>query len=268
MSVVVSLGVIGLWAAPASAAVNCEFNGGEMRITMTSDGSSARLSLVGPTILVNESTCGSVPFATTLNTDRINVKDTTARGDTGFVIDLSGGDFEDSGGDEIPMKVNLGAGNLDTFAVGGGSGDDFWTFGNTGANLQRDAEAEIAFVRPPDVGLAVPGDGADRACAGGGRGTGNGSFFSWIMSGGSDGDALCGGSNVDRISGGAGPDRLRGSRSGDRLNGDAGNDRLFGSSGIDELRGHAGKDLLDGGANPDTCRGGKGRDTLRRCEGR
>ena len=268
---VVALGCSLVWLAyaPAAAATNCEFGAGVMRVRMTTGGSSATIQVdpVGGTlILVNGESCGVLPPATVLNTNVIRVIDTTAGKDTGVIVDLSGGEFANSG-TEIRFEINLGAGDRDVFAVSGSSGPDYWTFGTGGANLQHDNEAEIEFVRRPDFGIAAAREGPDRACANGGRGTGATTFFSWFMSGGASGDRVCGGSVIDLVVGGNGNDILRGFRSGDRLNGSAGDDRLFGARGIDLLRGQNGNDFLDGGSSVDTCRGGAGFDTRLHCEG-
>jgi Ca2+-binding RTX toxin-like protein len=240
---------------------SCIFENNKAKVRLLHDDSSAVLSLLGAAITMNGDPCGG---ATTATTDEINVRDTSNAGSTGVIIDLSGGQFVD-GSDPIPFVIDLRTGTRDTFAVAGTSGDDFFTLGADGANLQQDTEAEISFQSSPDIGFIVPRDGADTASARGGRGTGDKSFIVWAMSGGDGPDELKGGGGSDFISGSAGADDLIGDLGNDVLRGRGGDDHLAGKRGNDRLFGNNGDDTLLGGPGIDDCAGGAGDDDLTSC---
>jgi Ca2+-binding RTX toxin-like protein len=239
----------------------CTFENNKAKVRLLDDDSSAVLSVVGAAITMNGNPCTG---ATLVTTTEINVRDTSNGGSTGIIIDLSGGHFS-NGGNEIPIVIDLRTGTRDTFAVAGESGNDFFTLGADGANLQQDNEGEISFQSSPDIGFIVPQDGADTVSAKGGEGTGNKSFIVWAMSGGKGPDELKGGGGSDFISGSAGADDLVGDLGNDVLRGRGGNDRLAGKSGNDRLFGNNGNDTLLGGPGIDDCEGGAGDDDLTSC---
>jgi hypothetical protein len=206
--------------------------------------------------------CG---LATTATTTSIKVKDTSNDGSTGIIFDLTEGQFAD-GGNEIPIEIDLARGTLDVFGVVSGDGEDFWTFGFEKGNLQKDDNAEIDFVRPPDFGFGSMAGANDHACSGGNRGTGGPSQVGWVFSGGDGADTLCGGRNTDRIVGQGGDDNIKGNGGGDTLKGGDGDDRMSGNSSSDLLFGNKGGDGLNGGPGFDGCNGGPGGDTKSRCE--
>lgn len=252
----------GLSLTPARAEhESCTFDGSKVRVRLFHDDSSAALSVLAGAITMNGDPC---ELATVINTDEINVRDTSNGGSTGIIIDLSGGHFS-SGGAEIPFVINLRTGTRDTFGVIGESGDDFITFGRDGANLQDDGEAEVSFQSSPDAGLVAAQDGADRVCAKGGHGTGDKSPMLWAMSGGQGADKLCGGGGVNFLTGSGGADRLIGDDGPDVLRGRGGSDDLAGKRGNDRLFGGSGDDSLHGGRGIDHCRGGSGSDQLTSC---
>ncbi|MDQ3954348.1 MAG: hypothetical protein M3285_02215 [Actinomycetota bacterium] len=254
--------------ARADGVTNCSYSPMTMEVlvTLESDGADGVLSRTpspATAITWNGAPCDA---ATVLGTTAITIEDTTNDKDTGVVLDLSNGAFENSSGDEIPISVDLGSGKNDTFGVVGTSGKDYWSFGRRKGNLQKDDEAEIKLVSYPDLSFGVTGGGKDRACANGGRGTGDAALSTWVFSGGNGADRLCGGNATDGLFGEGGDDNLRGYGSPDLIKGDAGDDKIFGSSGNDELRGNDGSDEINGGTGQDLCYGGEGSDSLRRCE--
>jgi hypothetical protein len=258
------VGVVAPSVARAGGSVTCSQSAaGVMQINLEQDDSFAQLSRVGLALRVNADLC---PGATVVNTTRINVDDTSSRGSTAFVIDLSGGPISSESGDEIPVFVDLRAGELDTFGVSGSGADDFWTFGGQGANLQKDSAAEVRFQSSLDIGFGLSRGGDDRLCASGGRGTQGSGIFSWVLNSGAGDDTVCGGSLTDSLSGATGADRVKGSGGGDVVKGGGGGDDLSGGRGGDLLKGGDGDDELNGGPGADTCRGGPGADRLRRCE--
>jgi Ca2+-binding RTX toxin-like protein len=250
-------------AVPAHAGgdESCTFENNKVKVRLLDDGSSAAVGISAGLITMNGTPCGT---ATILNTDEINVRDTSNGGSTGLIIDLSEGPFAD-GGTEIPFKIDLRTGTRDAFGVFGSKGNDFITLGQDGANLQDDGEAEVSFQSSPDIGLITARDGVDRVCARGAHGTGERSFLVWAMNGGRGADRLCGGGVTDFLSGSPGSDRIGGGPGGDVLRGKGGNDRLAGKSGNDQLFGNRGDDVLIGGSGIDDCRGGAGSDEISTC---
>lgn len=262
--------VLGLQAVPVNAdgVTNCAYSPGTMEVLVTlesngADGVLSRTPDPATAITWDGAPCGA---ATVLTTTSIKIEDTTNDKDTGVIVDLSNGPFENGSGDEIPMTVDLGAGAIDTFGVNGTTGNDFFTFGRSKGNLQDDADAEITFDSFPDLAFAVTGDGTDRACANGAHGTGDAAFITWVFNGGADVDTLCGGLATDGLFGDGGNDSLRGYGSSDLIKGKAGDDKVFGSGGNDELHGSAGNDEVNGGPGQDRCFGGEGTDEIKRCE--
>lgn len=249
----------------------CSFSGGEVRVELEQDDSSGTLTLdnLGVAILYNDdgppAAAEPCETATVSNTNKIVVEDVSDGGSSGIILDLLNGPFAD-GGAEIPIEIDLGSGPLDTFAVLGSTGADFWTFGSEGANLQQDSAAEIEFVRQPDLGLGSLRGGNDRACANGGRGTEITSQLTWLFSGGADDDRLCGGFVTDQLLGETGSDVLRGNGGIDTLKGGKDGDRLFGNASNDVLYGNEGSDELNGGPGSDVCKGGAGNDQKTHCE--
>jgi Ca2+-binding RTX toxin-like protein len=257
------LGTMSVIPAHAGGDESCTFENNKVKVRLLDDGSSAAVTVALGKITMNGNpkSCGA---ATVLNTDEINVRDTSNGGSTGFIIDLSGGQFSD-GGTEIPFEIDLRTGTRDAFGVFGSVGNDFMTLGQDGANLQEDGEAEVSFQSSPDIGLIAAQDGVDRVCAGGAHGTGGRSFLVWAITGGRGADRLCGGGVTDFLSGSGGSDQIGGGPGGDVLRGKAGNDRLAGKSGNDRLFGNMGDDVLIGGRGIDICRGGEGSDQITSC---
>ena len=252
-------------------ASTCTFTGGEVIVDLQQDGSSGILSRNAPGVIFydDESEPPTPPapcgLATTATTTLIRVTDTSNDGSTGIILDLTEGHFT-NGGTEIPIRINLDRGPLDTFGLVGGAGVDFWTFGFKKANLQEDQNAELTFVSFPDFGFGSTGGDNDRACANGNRGTGGSSQIGWVFAGGAGNDVLCGGRDTDRLVGKAGNDRIKGNGGGDTVKGGGGDDRVFGNSSSDVLMGNKGGDHLNGGPGFDGCNGGPGGDEKKRCE--
>jgi Ca2+-binding RTX toxin-like protein len=254
--------VISALTVPAAAAgeASCTHENNKAKVRLEDD-SSAAVSLAALVITMNGEPCGS---ATLLNTDEINVKDTSNGGSAAILIDLSGGQFS-NGMTEIPFKINLRTGTRDVFGVSGSNGDDFIMLGSDGANLQDDPSAEIEFISSPDLGLVAGRDGADQICARGAHDTGETSNLVWGILGGSGADKLCGGNVLDVISGQGGGDRISGGRGPDVLRGKRGPDRLAGQGDNDHLYGGSGDDALLGGGGVDSCNGGSGNDQSSSC---
>ena len=262
---------MGLALVPGTAAADhstCTYSDGDVRVRLLHDGSSGVLQRNATGLIIYDgenSTPQQCGLATVFTTDRIVVKDASGGGSAGIVLDVSQGDFA-AGANEIPIKIDLGAGAVDTFAVVGGGGNDFWTFGTTKGNLQNDSAGEIEFLSQPDYGIAATGGGTNRACASGRRGTGRTSVTPWVISGGGGDDTLCGGLRDDHVLGRGGSDRLGGKGGEDRVHAGAGRDLLRGNSGNDSLGAGKGADDLRGGRGFDACRGGAGRDREASCE--
>lgn len=265
-----AVGLALVQSTPAVAGDNstCTYSGTIVRVRLLQDGSSGVLqrNAAGAIFYDSETStpqpCG---LATVFTTDRIVVKDASAGGSTGIVLDVSQGDFA-AGPNEIPIKIDLGAGAVDTFAVVGGGGADNWTFGTARGNLQNDAAGEIDFLSQPDYGIAATGGGANRVCASGRRGTGRTSVMPWVMSGGGGDDKLCGGLRDDHLLGRGGIDRVSGKGGQDRARGGGGIDLVRGNAGNDVLGGGKAADDLRGGRGFDACKGGAGRDREASCE--
>ncbi|HYN36730.1 MAG TPA: hypothetical protein VEV82_07095 [Actinomycetota bacterium] len=249
----------------------CTFTGGEVYVELQEDDSSGILSrdAAGLIFYDDESEPPTPPapcgIATTATTNSIKVEDTSDNDSTGIILDLTEGHFA-NGGNEIPIEIDLALGTLDVFGVFSGASEDFWTFGFEKGNLQKDGDAEIEFVKPPDFGFGATAGANDHACSNGRRGTGGPSQVGWVFSGGEGADKLCGGRSTDRILGQGGDDTVKGSGGGDTLRGGDGDDRVLGSSSSDLLFGNKGGDGLEGGPGFDGCNGGPGGDTKRRCE--
>ena len=252
-------------------ASTCTFTGGEVLVDLQEDDSSGTLSRNGAGLIFydDESEPPTPPApcgpATTATTTSIKVEDTSDDGSTGIILDLTEGHFA-NGGNEIPIEIDLALGTLDVFGVVSGGGEDYWTFGFEKGNLQKDDEAELEFVKPPDFGFGATAGANDKACSNGGRGTGGPSQVGWVFSGGLGADTLCGGRSTDRILGQGGDDTVKGNGGGDTVRGGAGDDRVSGNSSSDILFGNRGGDGLNGGSGFDGCDGGPGGDTKRRCE--
>ncbi|MDQ4095543.1 MAG: hypothetical protein M3174_04975, partial [Actinomycetota bacterium] len=148
---------------PAGAGTStCTYDGDEVRVNLQDHGSSAVLSR--DALGVIEFSDGTAPdpepcgLATITTTDRITIEDTSVNpetsqgGNTSIILDIRQGHFA-NGGNEIPIKVDLGAGTSDAFGVLGGSDNDRWTFGTTKGNLQDDSHGEIEFETLPDYGF-------------------------------------------------------------------------------------------------------------------
>lgn len=257
--------------AGTPGASTCTFTGGEVLVDLQEDGSSGILSrdAAGLILYDDESEPPTPPapcgLATTATTTSIKVEDTSDDGSTGIILDLNEGHF-DNGGSEIPIEINLARGTLDAFGVISGGGEDFWTFGFEKGNLQKDDEAELDFVRPPDFGFGATAGANDHACSNGNRGTGGPSQVGWVFDGGDGADTLCGGRNTDRILGQDGDDTIKGNGGGDTLKGGDGDDKVSGNSSSDLFFGNKGGDGLNGGPGFDGCNGGPGGDSKKRCE--
>lgn len=264
-------------AGTALANSKCTFSDGVVRVTLDRPRGTADATLerdeTGAIFYIDGSGRRPCGEATVLTTRRIKVEDVVKGGFTHFRLDISEGQFS-FGDHEIPIRIDLGPSGYDTFMVYGGPANDFWTFGGARANLQRDSAAEIRFVNPPDVASGWSRGGADRICAGGGRGTGRASRVVWGLEAGARDDVLCGGGEEDHLLGADGDDVIRGRGASDVILGGTGDDLLFGNAGgdslegeegSDEIRGGQGDDSFNGGRGPDVCDGGRG-EIQRNCE--
>ena len=272
---VLALGLLFL-PTPARAGGNstCTFSSGRVYVNLQNDGSSGILQRNAGGVILYQAEGDASPqpcgLATVFTTDRIKVEDTSDDGGTAIFLDVSQGDFSD-GIDDIPVRIDLGAGAIDAFGLIGGSGADHWTFGAnrkglTRGNLQNNESAEIKFSSQPDFGFGASGAGNDRACSRGGGGIPRQSLIGWVWIGGGGADKLCGGLTSDRLVGRGGNDNLAGGRGGDTLKGGDGADALKGGASGDLLRGGPGPDNLRGGGGFDRCSGGPGADQEARCE--
>lgn len=266
-----ALALLPLAPAGAGGTATCTYTGGEVNVDLQNNGSSGILSRdnLGVIQFSDGNTPAAQPcgVATTATTNQINIEDTSNGGSTSIILDIRNGHFA-NGGNEIPIKVDLGAGSIDSFGVVGGGDNDRWTFGRTKGNLQDDTDGEIEFETLPDFGFGTPQGGSDKVCASGGRGTGNSSLIGWVFLGGANNDNLCGSLVTDRLNGNGGDDTVRGMGGSDTVKGKGGNDRLRGNGGPDTLTGNKGADDLNGGPGTDTCNGGPGADQKGRCERR
>lgn len=257
--------------ATAGGTSTCTFTGGEVVVDLQQDQAVGILSRdnLGVIQYNDGNTPAAQPcgLANVATTNLITIEDTSNNGNTGIILDVREGHLA-NGGNEIPIKVDLGSGTIDSFGVIGGAGKDVWTFGTEKGNLQKDTEAEIEFERLPDFGFGTAQGGRDNLCASGGRGTGGTSVIGWVFVGGDNDDRLCGSLVTDRLVGSGGDDIVRGKGGSDRIKGKGGDDRLRGNSSADTLFGGQGTDDLNGGPGTDTCNGGAGSDSRGRCEGR
>ncbi len=214
-----------------------------MSITLPRNGSSGRLSRDEAGLILYQGRtpapepCGA---ATIFTTERIVIEDVSHRGSASIWIDVSNGRFS-NGGQDIPIRIDLGPSGFDGFLIEGGRGDDFWTFGTRRGNLQRDSRAEISFLNPPEIGWAWAAGGRNRVSAGGGQGTGRPSPIYWAIGAGSGDDRLTGGRNEDEIHGEGGDDRLGSGADQEVLVGERGEDVLAGNRGGDHLDGGEGR---------------------------
>lgn len=273
------------WAASECAWVPAD---AELAVTVTHGLHDDRLIVEGSAILLNGEQCDA--GATTSTVDTISVSGENADGGT-FIVDLGGDPFapgaetESSGQPEIEFV--LGEPGLGVEFLGG-SGDDVFSVGFDGVNLNEDDDVDVttfgAFVTlsggagndtfvgtGDDVVGAAPPDGL-RASGGrgndvfvGGRYADNflwGNGGSDLFVGGQGHNYVVGGPGADLIVGGARSDQLAGNGGNDTLNGLAGGDQLEGGLGDDVIRGADGRDDLTGGPGDDLADGGRGRDLL------
>jgi Ca2+-binding RTX toxin-like protein len=263
-----------LIAAPAQAAVSCNYSAASHAVTVTMNAQGDIGSIVrnGTAILVNGVACGA---ATVNNTDTITVNGAVGR--QNLAIDFSGGAFmpgftPDAVSSEIEFAINLGAGS-DTLTLAGGSTGETFTAGTAGLNLNSDSDVDVTLAGVE--GLVLNGNGgADTLSADGGRGTGStyplglniaGGIGNDVITGGAGRDSLSGGADNDTVTGGMGADYLFGGSEADTLHGGLGNDALYPQSGNDTTYGDDGTDTiytdstLDG---QDVFNGGPGRDTV------
>ena len=232
------------WMAGTAGAVStCEWNGGSATLTITVDG-TAGLKVSGTDILLGGAPC--VVGATTDVVDTIEFDGTA--GNDGVVLQHEGGPFapgaEDEPGStpEIEIVVSLGAGD-DDLIVNGGPGQDAYSLGAEGANLNADDDVDLTFTGVEEVQLLGQGEDDTLSAAGDG-----------VVGAGFSGGLIVGG--------GAGNDSITGGPTGDLLIGGDDSDFLLGLGGVDVILGGADGDLLRGGALSDDLDGGSGSDTV------
>ncbi len=240
------LALLGLPAAPAMAAVSCNFALGLLTVTITGDNVAASIARNGVNYEVNGGACPGGP--TTANTTRIDVFDDSVAGDNRLDIDLSGGPFIGPDG-EILWDVRMGNGTDDIFVLAGGA-PAFVTLGDAGINLHGkglfgDLDADVLYSGVEEflVNGDFVNDFSDQFLAGGGEGTGGPLPFPVLLQPGGGNDRLQGGLGEDTLFGGDGDDIALGSPGADSHLG--GNDLIAGKAGADELDGGPGLNTLD-----------------------
>ncbi len=208
------LALLGLPAAPAMAAVSCNFALGLLTVTITGDNVAASIARNGVNYEVNGGACPGGP--TTANTTRIDVFDDSVAGDNRLDIDLSGGPFIGPDG-EILWDVRMGNGTDDIFVLAGGA-PAFVTLGDAGINLHGkglfgDLDADVLYSGVEEflVNGDFVNDFSDQFLAGGGEGTGGPLPFPVLLQPGGGNDRLQGGLGEDTLFGGDGDDIALGS---------------------------------------------------------
>ena len=212
---------MGFGATPASAAVNCSFDGGTGDVSVTlGAGDSTSLSVGGAgEVLVDGTQCST---ATVSNTDTIDVTGST--GNETATINETGGRFVPGKTHTIQFSVDLGTGSGDMLIVTGEPGvSNTITVGSGGIDLEVASSPDVTFSGVEQI--TVNGSDTGNVISGAG-GAGTGSAIALPL-------ALNGGTGADALTGGAGNDTLIGAGGSDTLDGQAGNDTLDGGTGID-----------------------------------
>jgi hemolysin type calcium-binding protein len=246
-------------AAPADAAVGCQFStGGALTIQSSAAQDGPRIVRSGDNIVVGNDWQGpsvacSGAQATVHNTHVIAYSDGSG-GQTYFLIDLRGGPFspgqvdEPGSTDEIDIQADLGSGDGDRLYIWGSPGGDFLRLGQTanGAGVNLNAGDESAPGATPDSDVDLRGaematiyadDGNDHVLAGGGPEF-SGPFPMRIdVNGGSGDDEVAGGDGQDNITDGPGNDRVSGGADNDTIAEypPAGDDTFDGGPGSDHI---------------------------------
>lgn len=206
-------------------AATCSTNGNT--ITITGAAGTTTLKMNGANLSV--STCPDQVLTTIA---KVNITGTA--NDDILVFDLSGGAFNNTGGNSLTFEVDLLADTTDDkLTINGSDSEDAASLGDKGVNLDYAGSEDV--------------EGPNKSAA----------FTSMNI-------------ELVEVNGKGGNDALYadGSKAGDpltvavTLNGDDGDDIIDGGSGNDTLNGGAGKDRLDGGLGDDTETGGVGKDTF------
>jgi Ca2+-binding RTX toxin-like protein len=245
----------------ASAAATCSFHGTQLKVQLGS-GDTAALARSGDVIQLDGAACGA---ATVNNAGRVTVTGST--GNEKFVLDLRGGPFapgsggEATGTPESEFSVNLGTGT-DRLAILGTTGDDAFSLGSLGINLNCDDDADVTLVATERVAVTAFA-GNDTVSGAGGAVTGTAFSLPLVVWGGAGNDTVVGGTANDFLQGQGGTDSVKGRQGNDRAGGGLGTDSVRGANGNDILRGRADKDHLVGGPGSDQLFGGTGDDSLK-----
>jgi len=282
--------LIGVGAVPAVAQATCAFDEptGVATINVASNLPATVLRSTDA-IQVDGQACGT---ATVANTDVIQVTGPGGGPEEIFTIDMSGGAFapgltaESDGDAEIEFQVTLGTAS--TLRIAGGTGDESFTVGTAGINLNATEgtdDVDVTITGGPAIEL-LGREGLDTLSVAGGDGTGD-PVGDALLDGGAGDDTLIGLIGGSELVGGDGVDTLDYSRvpegieadltagvvkpytgvidfvdtcedvigttANDILVGDAGANTLTGGDGDDTLDGRDGDDTLDGGAGTDTA---------------
>jgi Ca2+-binding RTX toxin-like protein len=250
---IVTVALLALSPAAASAAVSCTFNAGTgaLGVSVTNGTTAVTLSHAaspGTELLVNGSSAcaGGTPTDTT--TSSITVDENGSNQGTTLTVNFLNGRLAPGLGaetdtPEIEISYLADTTGTDTFTVNGSteSADQAFQFGATGpsvmaGNLNGDADADDVTLTGVDRLTALPGTGNDTFT---GDGTGSGSFtgpvpavMSAAGSQGNDTFATGTGSN-NILTGGPGNDSLTGGSNTDTLDMAEGNDTINGGGGID-----------------------------------
>jgi Ca2+-binding RTX toxin-like protein len=235
------------WAgsARAQSAATCAFDAGTAALTVTVNGTAARLQAVHATgeIVLDGAACGG---ATVTSTDTIQV--------TGGTLDdritLSGAfapglSAEADGNNEIEVSFDLGLGT-DHATLALTNAPDRVIFTANGIDLGGDLDEDLTTAGIERLVVDSNG-GNDVVDASVYTGTPHG--------GGGPGGTL-------DVRGGRGNDQLTGDGQVNHLYGEDGDDVLVGGQGRDRLHGDDGDDILDGGAGDDYLYGGTGIDVV------
>ncbi len=200
-------------------------------ITATGSGNLLRITGLGYEVTVANGEAQS----DTLILKGFGGADTLDASGTSLLVDLRGGDGNDT----------LLGGSADDF-LGGGAGSD--TLSGGGGSDELIGGIEVDPVSDNDTASYATSNAAVNVNLANGQASG----------GHAAGDQLA---FIDSLIGSGFADRLAGDTGRNTLSGLAGNDKLFGDAGADRLEGGAGDDLHSGGTGADTMLGGAGNDT-------
>jgi Ca2+-binding RTX toxin-like protein len=242
VALLVTLGAAG----SASAAVSCTYSSAAHKVTVTlsANGDIVGLSRSAGSPAVINTNVGSCGGATVLNTDSVEIVDTSG-GSTTAAVGLFEGQLapgltpEPGTSSEIELNVDLGSG-FDFFEARSADAGSDVVFGAGGVNLNADQERVAGSGADADLTLsgvdsyeAIGGDGSDSFSGAGGTGTGAPFQARFVAAGFGGADLLTGGDGADILAGMDGDDEIRGGN---------GTDFLFGRTGDDTLDGQAGRD--------------------------